>query len=86
MNSDRNKQQPSSKEEIAIKINEVSYSIPNDWTLSDTVQFYQQQVLNDQQLPVALLLNQNFVVKPDWPKRQLQPNDVLDVLTPVQGG
>jgi sulfur carrier protein len=34
----------------------------------------------------ACAINNGFVPRPQWPERSLQPDDRIDVVTPITGG
>lgn len=65
---------------IQIQINHKPTNLPYSMTLA---QWVEHQTL---ELPVALILNNQFIPKGEWTQHLLTDGDHIDLLSPIQGG
>ena len=65
---------------MKISINQVQHELPEPATLADAVACIQVHP------PFAAAVNLQFVPQSQYPFKQLQANDRIDIIAPVTGG
>jgi len=55
-------------------------------TAAPTLRALLEQQGYDLAAAMACAINRQFVPRPQWPQRALQPGDQIDVITPITGG
>ena len=55
-------------------------------TLARTLGLLLEQQGYDPEAAMACAINQEFVPRPQWPRRELQQGDEVEVITPITGG
>jgi len=70
--------------EMSIHINGRGEYLPADSMLSDVLQ--SRQIDPKSAKGVAVAINDRIVRKCDWPERQLEEGDAIEIVTAQQGG
>ncbi len=66
---------------ITLRLNNTEMTLPNETTL--------ETLLNNHGYAnkgFAVAINKRFIPKTNYPTTQLQQNDIVEIITPMQGG